>query len=75
MIKIENAGCGRPVPLNSLQVGDTFLHHGVVCMIANRNHHPFVLSLNNGEDEWAINLDTTSLLVIPVECKLSYQIK
>lgn len=75
MIKINSDGYNRSVPLSSLCVGDTFLIEGSVCMIAQRNGHPFVLDLNTGKDYSSINPRNSSQRVTPIECELSYKIK
>ena len=75
MIKINSDNYNRSVPLNSLCVGDTFLIEGSVCMIAERNGHPFVLDLSTGKDCPFINSGRSPQRVTPIECELSYRIK
>lgn len=75
MIKINSDVYNYSVPLDSLYVGDTFLIEGSVCMIAQRNGHPFVLDLSTGKDYSSINPRSSSQRVTPIECELSYKIK
>lgn len=75
MIKINSGSYSLSVPLNSLCVGDTFLIEGSVCMIAERNGHPFVLDLSTGKNYGFFNPSDSFQQVIPIECELSYRIK
>ena len=75
MIKINSDDYNCSVPLSYLHVGDTFLIGGNVCMIANRNGHPFVLNLGTGKTYCSINPNISPQLVVPIECELSYKIK
>lgn len=75
MIKINSDSYNPVVSLSSRCVGDTFLLEGNVCMIAERNGHPFVLDLSTGKDYCSINPNKSTHRVTPIECELSYRIK
>ena len=75
MIKISSDSYNPVVSLSSRCVGDTFLFEGNVCMIAERNGHPFVLDLSTGKDYCSINPNKSTHRVTPIECELSYRIK
>ena len=75
MIKINSNDYNPVVSMSSRCVGDTFLLEGSVCMIAERNGHPFVLDLSTGKDYCSINPSKSTRRVTPIECELSYRIK
>ena len=75
MININSDIYYDDVRLGSMNVGDTFLMDGLVCMIAKRNGYNFVLDLSTGEEYCSINSDNCAKLVVPIECNLSYRIK
>ena len=77
MIKINSNKGRHHVPLATLNVGDTFLFEGKVCMLAiNRGGTSFVLDLSTGKDcLFPINPANDPQPVIPIDCELSYQIR
>lgn len=73
MIKIKQLNDRRQVPLSHLSVGETFLMDGcVVCMIARRNGHDYVLNLSTGKD-LNVKVQGSTQMVYPVTCELTYK--
>lgn len=74
MIRIKKSSEPLRTPLSHMGLGETFLLEGVVCMIASRNGHHFVLDLVTGKD-LPIKVQGCMTSVRPVDCELSYKLK
>lgn len=69
-MQIKRIKNNQSTTLASFKVGDTFLFDNKVCMLIDRNGHPFPINLATGE---LISIKKTDELV-KITCELQYKV-
>ena len=69
-MKIKRVENNKALTIENFSIGDTFLFDNKVCMLVDRNGHPFPIDLETGKN---ITIKKTTKLV-KISCEVEYKV-